>query len=229
MPKPTTPTTDLIERRTFASEMRAATAEDGRPCIEGHAAVFNQLSGDLGGFVEIIEPGFFDNVLEDDVRSLFNHDPNLILGRTASKTLEVKQDDSGIFQRTYPPVVDPEATTYAKDLMVSIKRGDITQQSFAFRVKSKWNGDEEDGYTWETVGDLIVRRLLKGGCKRLYDVSPVTYPAYPQTDVSAQVRSQFESYKATRQEGQPPVPPAAETDPQAQIDILRRRLLLANS
>lgn len=220
---------DLIERRTFTSEMRAAMTDDGKPVIEGHAAVFNQMSIDLGGFVEIIEPGFFDDVMNDDVRSLFNHDPSLILGRTASGTLEISQDDTGVFQRTYPPVVEPEATTYAKDLMVSIKRGDINQQSFAFSVKSKWAGDPEDGYVWETLGDLIVRRMLKGGAKRLYDVSPVTYPAYPQTDVSAQVRSQFESYQAQiRQAGQPPVQPEAEGQSRQELDLFERRLKLAD-
>lgn len=214
------------ERRYFPVEVRAA-GDDGRPTIEGYAAVFNQLSGDLGGFVEIIEPGFFDNVLKDDVRSLKNHNPDWVLGRTASGTLEIIQDDKGLYQRTYPPVVEPDVASYAADLMVNIKRGDVTQQSFAFTVKSKWAGDEEDGYVWETVGDLIVRRLLKGGAKRLYDVSPVTYPAYPQTDVSAQVRSQFESYKAqTRTEGQPPIPPVAEEQPQQELDTLKRRLKL---
>jgi uncharacterized protein len=221
--------TDPIERRTFATEMRAVAGD--KPTIEGHAAVFNQLSDDLGGFVEIIEPGFFDNVLQDDVRSLMNHDPNYVLGRTKSGTLEISQDATGLFQRTYPPVIDPESAQWAKDLMVSIKRGDVTQQSFAFSVKSTWNGDPEDGYRWETLGELVVRRLLPGGCKRLYDVSPVTYPAYPQTDVSASVRSSLESFRATLPPaGQPPVVPdgAAEQGPQTRLDVLQRRLDLVS-
>jgi hypothetical protein len=219
---------DQIERRTFTAEMRAVEGE--RPAIEGHAAVFNQLSGDLGGFVELIEPGFFDNVMNDDVRALVNHDPNLILGRTKSGTLEISQDATGLFQRTYPPVVEPDAIRYAKDLMISIKRGDVTQQSFAFTVKSTWNGDPEDGYRWETLDDLVIRRLLPGGCKRLYDVSPVTYPAYPQTDVSASVRSSLEKFRETLPIGgqTPAGGEGTEGEPQARLDLLRRRLEIAS-
>jgi uncharacterized protein len=216
-----------IERRTFNAEVRAADSGD-KVTIEGHAAVFNQLSEDLGGFREIIEPGFFDGVMEDDVRSLINHDPNLLLGRTKSGTLELSQDATGLFQRTYPPAVEPDATQYAKDLMVSIKRGDVTQQSFAFTVKSTWAGDPQDGYRWDVLGDMVVRHLLPGGCKRLYDVSPVTYPAYAQTDVSASTRSQFDEFKQSIQRGQAPAPEGEASEWQAPLDDLQRRLELAS-
>jgi HK97 family phage prohead protease len=219
-----------IEVRTFTTqELRAANGPNGQPCIEGYAAVFNQYSQDLGGFVEIIEPGFFDEVLDQDVRSLLNHDPNYVLGRTTNKTLEVAQDSVGLFQRTYPPVIEPDIVRWAADLMISIKRGDITQQSFAFQLKRTWRGDAEDGDEWFVAGDLIVRRLKPGGCRALLDVSPVTYPAYLQTSVSATTRSRFESFRETV------CPPAQvrQADPtpvewQASLDIMRRRLALLN-
>jgi len=213
-----------IERRTFQVNALRAASEDGKPTIEGYAAVFNQYSQDLGGFVEIIDPGFFDDVLSSDVRSLMNHDPNYILGRTTNNTLEIKQDEIGLFQRTFPPVVEPDVVRWAADLMVSIKRGDITQQSFAFRLKRTWRGDAEDGDEWMVVGDLIVRRLKKAGCKELLDVSPVTYPAYLQTNVSAHTRARFDEFKESIQ-GQAPadgVPVAWQESP----ENLQRRLEL---
>lgn len=218
-----------IEFRTFAGqEMRATMKPDGKPCIEGYATVFDQYSADLGGFVEIIEPGFFDDVLDNDVRSLLNHDPNFVLGRTANKTLEISQDQTGLYQCTYPPVVEPDVVRWAADLMISIKRGDITQQSFAFQLKRTYRGDAVDGDEWFVAGDLIVRRLLKGGCRALLDVSPVTYPAYPQTNVSANTRSQFNDFRARMGQGRQEPPSQPKPDHQAMFDLMRRKLALLN-
>lgn len=217
---------ELIERRTFsAKEMRAAE-KDGRPVLEGMASVFNEYSEDLGGFVEIIEPGFFDEVLGNDIRSLWNHDPNYVLGRTKSGTLEVEQTESGLFQRTYPPVVDPDAAQWAKDLMVSIRRGDVDQMSFGFIVKSTYRGDPEDGDEWYVMGDKIIRRLKKGGAKQLLDVSPVTYPAYPQTNVSASTRSRFTEFQESVHTRQATVVEGNADEGQEPVDLLRRRLEL---
>jgi HK97 family phage prohead protease len=214
--------TDPVERRTFnVKELRAATKED-KPVLEGLASVFNEYSEDLGGFVEIIEPGFFDDVLEDDVRSLVNHDPNYVLGRTKSGTLEIQQTEEGLFQRTYPPITEPEAAQWAKDVMVSVRRGDVDQMSFGFIVKSTYRGDPEDGDDWYVLGDQIVRRLKKGGAKRLLDVSVVTYPAYPQTNVSAQTRSRFEEFKESLPGQEPEEVEAGEW--QEPLDTLQRRL-----
>lgn len=146
-----------------------------RILITGHAAVFNQLSEPLGfwyRFQEKIEPGAFANVLNNDVRALFNHDDNLILGRTTNGTLELSEDEIGLFVRIEPP-----DTQLGRDVLSSIRRKDITQMSFAFTVA-------EDGETWfEDEYHNVIRTIKK--VERLYDVSPVTFPAYPQTDVSA--------------------------------------------
>lgn len=142
-------------------------ADEGRTIV-GHAAVFNKLSVDLWGFREKIAPGAFaDAVKEDDVRALFNHDPNFILGRNKAGTLRLKEDEIGLAIE-----VDPPDVQWARDLMVSIDRRDITQMSFGFSlVADEWDYTDRNN---------PVRTLKK---VQLYDVSPVTYPAYPDTDV----------------------------------------------
>ena len=166
-------TTKDMERRTFSvREFRVEGADGLPPKISGHAAVFDQLSEDLGGFRERIAKGAFERTLKEgaDVRGLFNHDPNFILGRSTAGTLRLKEDISGLLTE-----IDPPDTQFARDLLVSMKRGDISQMSFGFYTKQdKW--DKLDG-AW-------VRTLLDA---ELFDVSIVTYPAYPQTD--AAVRS----------------------------------------
>lgn len=134
--------------------------------IVGHAAVYDTLSENLGGFQERILPGAFDDVLENDVRAFFNHDPNHLLARSSSGTLRLSTDDKGLKYE-----FDVPDTTTGRDLLVSMKRGDITQSSFAFTV-------EDD--SWETKEGMNVRTINK--VKRLYDVSPVSVPAYPDAN-----------------------------------------------
>lgn len=168
------------ELRYFDCEVRVETREDGGKMVRGHAALFGSLSENLGGFREMIEEGAFDNVLSDDVRALFNHDSNLILGRTVAKTLRLKVDKKGLVYE-----YDSPNTTYANDLLVSLERGDVNQSSFGFQVdKDKWEEDK-DG--------RIIRRILS--VRRLYDVSPVTYPAYPDTDVAKRGLDQYNKEK----------------------------------
>lgn len=172
---------ELLETRAFdLSECRYETREDGTSTVVGHAAVFNKLSRDLGGFVEKIEVGAFDDVLSDDVRALINHDANLILGRTEAGTLELKADNEGLSYKINMP-----DTSYARDLAVSLERGDISQSSFGFVI-------EED--SWDVLDDGMVIRTIKK-VKRLYDVSPVTYPAYPDTDAAKRSLEQYRSNK----------------------------------
>lgn len=208
-----------IETRTFKmTELRASNDGDV-PALEGLAAVFGSFSHDLGGFVEVIEPGFFDDVLADDVRCLLNHDKNYVLGRTKSGTLEISQRADGLFQRTRPPVVDPDSAQWAKDLMVSVKRGDIDQMSFAFIVKP-------DGDDWQVVGDKIVRTLKQGGCERLLDVSVVTYPAYEQTTVSANARSRYQTFEESVRMSQAAEAEGETQSGQAPVERIVRELKL---
>lgn len=180
-----------LERRFFQGVEIRAGEKDGKPVIEGSGAVFNQESADLGGFVELIEPGFFDDVMGDDVRGLWNHNDDIPLGRKSNGTLDISQSDKSLDYTIWINSDDQEAMSkYAK-----VKRGDVNQSSFAFTVKRQTRGDAVDGDEWKSVDGKTVRILKKGGCRELYDVSPVTYPAYPQTTVSADVRSRFEQFQ----------------------------------
>jgi len=153
--------------------------------IEGHAAVFNQWSEEIGvwfPFREKVLPGAFaDTIKTDDIRALYNHDVNYVLGRNKAGTLFLEEDDTGLKVRILPP-----DTQWARDLLVSIERGDVSQMSFGFTVISD---------RWGTEEGTDVRELVK---VKLYDVSPVTFPAYPQTDVG--VRSAMEAYERHRKE-----------------------------
>jgi HK97 family phage prohead protease len=160
-----------IERRTFNMEFRAINEKD-KPEIKGVAAIFNSLSENLGDFREQIVPGAFKEALVNaDVRALFNHDPNMILGRTTSKTLRLTETDQGLEYEC-----DMPDTSYARDLMACMQRGDINQCSFGFSVA---DGGAE--FKKDSTGQWI-RTINK--VARLYDVSPVTYPAYPETTVA---------------------------------------------
>lgn len=149
------------------------TGESSEMVISGYAAIFNRLSHDLGGFKEIIAPGAFDSVLDDDVRAVFNHDPNLILGRSGKgiSTLSLRIDENGLFYTVILP-----NNSIGKDVYESVKRGDIQESSFRFRIAP--NGEE-----WKETPDGLIRTILK--VSMLADVSPVTFPAYPDATVAA--------------------------------------------
>lgn len=169
------------EVRTIpVSELRVETRGDGKKVIRGYSALFGVLSEDLGGFREKIDQGAFREPLtRDDVRGLFNHDMNFVLGRTSSRTLLLSEDERGLFMEAEPP-----DTQWARDLVTSIERKDVTGQSFSFSMD--WDDDAAE--TWEQDGNEVIRTIRK--VSRLYDVGPVTFPAYPQTDVSVASRAQ---------------------------------------
>lgn len=155
------------ERRTYPIRELRVVGEDGSRRIEGYAAVFDVLSVPLWGFRERIRPGAFARTIrEADVRALWNHDSNFVLGRTKSGTLDLAEDDIGLRIAIRPP-----ETQWARDLMVTIERGDVDQMSFGFVVA---------GESWHTEGNETIREVEDVD---LFDVSPVTFPAYPQTTV----------------------------------------------
>jgi HK97 family phage prohead protease len=165
------------EERVFNFSELRVDGENNKPQIVGYAAVFDKPSKDLGGFREYVRAGCFTKTIqESDIRALFNHDANCVLGRNKAGTLKLEEDPVGLKM-----IIDPPDTNWARDLMTSIKRGDIDQCSFSFKtIKDSWNQD--------TTGKNVTRDLLE--C-RLFDVSVVTNPAYPQT--SASVRTKLES------------------------------------
>ncbi len=167
---------DNIEagERRYVSHPVEYREHDNEGSIEGIASMVGQFY-DLGWFEEKIARGAFDDVLKDDVRALFNHDPNQVLARTKSKTLDLYTDkDGNLAYRFKIP-----NRSYAKDLEDAIKSGDVDQSSFAFRAK-------EEKWEWATDDNKLKkdkRTILK--MERLFDVSPVTYPASPTTKVAA--------------------------------------------
>lgn len=198
-------TTIQRERRVFSgAQVRAQKANaDDAPKLAGYAALFNSASDDLGGFTEIITPGAFkDAIPRSDIRALFNHDPNYVLGRNKAGTLTVSEDTRGLAMEATPPDVQ-----WVRDLLVSVERGDIDQMSFGFRVAK--GGDE-----WLYTDDAVTRTITK--IEELFDVAVVTYPAYPDTDVAVRSLAQW------KEAHQVVAPPPATV----QRDLRRRRLQL---
>jgi len=185
-----------IERRDFAfeeeNELIVESRADGRAAIIGYAAVYNRLSLDLGGFREEILPGAFDKILnrqrgKSDVVALFNHDSNIVLGRTSSGTLELSSDEKGLRYVVTPPVS-------RADVMELIQRRDVRGSSFAFTVDKSGEGfrQGEDGKAVRQI------REVSG----LYDVGPVLVPAYPATSASVAMRS-YEAWLAAQSQPEP--------------------------
>ena len=171
-----------IEKRTYSAEFRAAEDPANQKII-GLAACFNSLSAVMrtkGGqeFREQVAPGAFREAIaragsnpSDECRSLINHNPDKIMGRHP-KTLSLQETERGLeFE------IDPPDTSYARDLKVSMARGDIKECSFGFNVPEGGDSWKRDGAT-----GMAIRTISKIG--KLFDVSIVTYPAYDSTECS---------------------------------------------
>ena len=182
------------EKRTFTGTVNYREDGEGMPKeIGGIAAVINSVT-DLGYFEEVIMAGAFDNALNKDydIRCLFNHEAELILGRTKANTCKVFVNGDGNLEYTWVP--DYENPTHMS-VVRSIMRGDITQSSFAFTIKEQtWSESTKYG----TMGKRTIKVI-----EDLYDVSPVTYPAYEDTEADArsiaQLRDQELEIEAAKQ------------------------------
>ncbi len=211
-----------VERRyaKAAVEFRAPKKPGSPGTMRGYAAKYDTLSQNLGGFVETIQRGAFDKSLADglDVLARYNHDDNMLLGRTASGTVRLSSDETGLLYE-----VDLPDTQVGRDLAVLAERGDVYQSSFAFyTIEDEW-GMTEQGFP--------MRSLL---ATRLVDVAPVNTPAY--LDTSSGLRSlaehrglSFDEVRAAAEANRladlltsAPVEPteerAAETDETPQVD-----------
>ena len=166
-----------VERRMIETEAAELRVEEGDvPRLEGYAAVFGARA-DLGYFSEEIAPGAFSSVLGDDVRALFNHSPDHILGRTRAGTLRIAQDDRGL---RYEVDLNPDDQD-AMRLHAQIRRGDVTGSSFSFTVaEESWDYEQEPAHR-------TIMRLEK-----LLDVAPVVFPAYDAAVVSARAKEAAE-------------------------------------
>lgn len=170
-----------MERRILPIKAEVRATSDGKPAmISGYSARFNELSVVLYGmFRERIAPGAFaETIAADDIRSLWNHNADYVLGRNVNGTLRLREDAVGLFME-----VDPPDTQAGRDALISVQRGDVSQQSFMFDVQPE--GDD----WYEDADGQIIRTLTR---VRLYEVSPVTFPAYPQTTAEARINDKFE-------------------------------------
>ncbi len=195
----------LFEIRKIDGSLQGELFEKEKRKMVGHAAVFGQAT-DIGGwFREQVEPGAFkSSIKKDDVRALFNHDPNFVLGRNTAGTLTMSEDETGL-----KVSIDPPDTQLARDLAISIARGDINQMSFSFQVlEEEWKMGEKK--------ELDLRTIKK---VRLFDVSPVTFPAYEGTDIA--VRSHDVWKKAQEPE---PLPQAIVSNVNLHYQLLTRRI-----
>lgn len=176
------------ERRFFDAKVERRQEGEGESAIEiieGTAVRFNVVT-DLGWMKETVLPGAFDDVMNDDIRCLFNHDPNMILARCkeGKGTLRLWVDEVGLHYSYATP-----DRSYAKDLEDAIRAGDVDQSSYAFRVgEVNWEFAQSNE-------DVDVRKIVK--FSRLYDVSPVTYPASQDTSVA---KRSFEALEAEKKE-----------------------------
>lgn len=227
------------ERRVISlpEDLRAEMRAEGeKKRIVGHASVFDEWTTLYEGrsFVwrEIVRPGAFRDAIKEkqDVRSLWNHDANFPLGRTKSGTLELSEDDTGLLSDT-----DPVDAQYARDLLLSIARGDVSQMSFAFtpRRGDKTTTTEKDGVlVADNGGERVTiyrdgeryieeRELLS---LNLFDVSPVTYPAYEQTDVGLRKVGELREEEIRRC-----VPAGKEQRKPNHLSLMRMSLWLAGA
>jgi uncharacterized protein len=163
-----------LETRSIPVELEVREEGEGLT-LSGYAAVFNRESENLGGFVEVLKPGCFKEVLktDPDVRGLLNHDANTIFARTRNGSLKLEEDSTGLkFTAQIDPSDEDGRRVYSK-----VKSGLIDQCSFAFGVDDK-------GQEWSERDDGLSLREITN-IKYLGDVSAVVYPAYPQTSVQA--------------------------------------------
>ena len=169
-----------IQRRYFNTAIapdETRQAKDGKIIFSGLASSVNSeytlYEDDAYIFAEMIAGGAFRGADQWDVRVLLNHDPNFILGRTAAGTAKIEERSNGLYYEWD----NDEAITYAADLARSIRRGDITQSSFAFAM-----GDFEERFSEVNGKKKVLRTILN--FRQIYDVSPVTYPANENTSVA---------------------------------------------
>lgn len=163
-----------MEHRFIPMDKMETREENGDLYLEGYFSVFNAIYELWPGATESIAPGAFDDSVNDDVRCLYNHNSDLVLGRTTARTLELRQDSKGLWGRVQINREDTEAmNAYAR-----INRGDITGCSFGFDIAGQETEYREDGTVHWTITKV----------KPLYEVSPCTFPAYEDTSVSARKR-----------------------------------------
>ncbi len=164
---------DRMQRREVRPIATQFTArDDENPTIEGYFAVFNSIYEIAPGMTESVKPGAFSRTLGGDIRALTNHDTTLVLGRTKAHTLELREDEHGLWGKISINPKDADAM----NLYERVKRGDVDQCSFGFEIVNEETDFRDDGSIHWTITDV-----------NLFEVSACTFPAYSETNISARV------------------------------------------
>lgn len=171
---------EVRQMRSIASKFETREEND-EMIIEGYFAVFNSNYEILPGMSESIAPGAFKNALAGDIRALINHDTTLVLGRTAAKTLEVSEDERGLWGRIRINPKDSDAV----NLYERVKRGDVSQCSIGFDIVSEETEFRDNGDIHWTIKEI----------NPLYEVSCCTFPAYESTNIDARTRQRDDILK----------------------------------
>lgn len=170
--------------RSIASQFETRE-ENNERIIEGYFAVFNSNYDIAPGMSESVAPGAFRNTLAGDIRALVNHDTTLVLGRTTARTLELSEDERGLWGRIRINPNDSDAV----NLYERVKRGDVSQCSFGFDVLDEETEFREDGSVHWTIKEV-----------KLYEVSCVTFPAYESTNIDARSKQREDILKRRTEE-----------------------------
>ena len=171
-----------MDKRTLSQvEFNIRDDSQDEKIIEGYFSVFNSEYHISDGAVETVERGAFANTLNDDIRALINHNTEMVLGRTKANTLELLEDEHGLFGRIH---INPKDTD-AMNIYERVKRGDVSQCSFGFDILDEETELREDGSV-----HFIIKAV------KLYEVSVVTFPRYERTEVIARSRQADEIRKA---------------------------------
>lgn len=170
---------EMRQLRTVGTNFE--TREDGgNLSIEGYFAVFDSIYEIAPGMSESIAPGAFSKTLSGDIRALINHDTTLVLGRTKANTLQLREDAHGLWGSITINPKDGDAL----NLYERVKRGDVDQCSFGFDILNEETDFRDDGSVHWTIKEV-----------ELYEVSPCTFPAYEETNISARAKERDDLIK----------------------------------
>src|SRR5690625_3394154 len=177
------------QTRSLVADLQTRAQDDGEKVIEGYFAVFDSETELWPGAYEEIDPAAFDNTLSNDIRALINHDTAFVLGRNKSNTLELKTDSRGLWGRIKINPFDTDAV----NLYERVKRGDVDQCSFGFRILNEETDFRDDGTVKWRLKEID-----------LHEVSVVTFPAYSDTGVQARMEQveQHEKRKLEQRKNQ---------------------------
>lgn len=167
---------EIRQLRSINSQFQTRD-DSGELSIEGYFAVFNSNYEIAPGMSESIAPGAFSRTVSGDIRALINHDTTLVLGRTSAHTLELREDEHGLWGRVE---INPNDSD-AMNLYERVKRGDVDGCSIGFGIVKEDTEVRDDGSVHWTIEDVD-----------LFEVSACTFPAYQETNISARAAEKAE-------------------------------------